>query len=153
MVHGGTVGPVEGSRVISACALTALLLISTASCQTTPTSATPNQDAVRQVTLAPGESRRVDDFDITVTFEALVEDSRCPTGVSCITEGDAAVRVRVDSTKVPAGTYTLHTGARFDHEVVHGDVLIRLETVNPYPAADARPRPDDYRVTLSIRRR
>ena len=111
------------------------------------------QEAAGQIVLAPGESMRIREFDITITFEGVVEDSRCPTGVDCIREGDAAVRIRIDARAVPPATYILHTSEAFDREIVHGEVRVRLVAVTPHPAVGSTRRPEDYRATLSIRRK
>ena len=34
--------------------------------------------------------------------------------------------------------------------IVHGDVHVRLDDVTPYPTAGRKPRPDEYRGTVSL---
>ena len=130
-------------------ALWVLLLISVGSCASTPVVAVPQQDG--QMILSPGTPQRIPETDLTVVFEAVVEDSRCPTGTNCVWAGDAAVRVRVDSANSKPTSYMLHTNDGFEREVVHGNVRIRLSSLTPEPTADGRPRAEDYRLTLSIR--
>ncbi len=105
-----------------------------------------------EITLAPGESRRVPESEVVITFETVAEDSRCPTGVQCVWEGDAAVRLRVEGGETPAATYTLHTNHRFEGEAAHGTIRIRLVAVTPHPAVDAPVKAEDYRVTLGVDR-
>ena len=113
--------------------------------------AVPQQDP--QIVLSPGAPQRIPDTDLTVVFEAVVEDSRCPVGTNCVWAGDATVRMRIDSANAKPTTYVLHTNDGFEREVVHGNVRIRLSSLTPEPTADRRPRAEDYRVTLAIRER
>lgn len=41
--------------------------------------------------------RSADNGEISVTFEAVTEDSRCPRGVQCVWEGNASVRLTLES--------------------------------------------------------
>ena len=138
---------------ISPRALCLLILIGALACASKPIGQATDRDAGDQFVLAPGESRRIPEIDRTVSFEAVTEDSRCPTGVTCIREGDAAVRVRIETAGASSSTYTLHTGGPGGREAADGDVIVRLVDVKPYPAGDSRPRPDEYRVTLLILRK
>ena len=130
-----------------ACATSAPSLVDA---QTTPVAAQAISPI--ELTLAPGESRRVPEVEATITFEAIVEDSRCPTGVTCIWEGDAAVSVRIEDADGKPGTYTLHTADRFEREAVHGAIRVRLISVAPHPTAEGPVKAEDYRVTLAVGR-
>ena len=125
------------------------LLISAGSWASATAGALTQQD--RQIVLSPGASQRIPDTDLTVVFEAVVEDSRCPVGTNCVWAGDAIVRMRIDSANAKPTRYMLHTNDGFEREVVHGNVRIRLSSLTPEPTADRRPRAEDYRVTLVIR--
>ena len=107
----------------------------------------------QQLVLAVGQSGSLLDTGLTVTFEAVVSDSRCPTGVNCVWEGDAEVRVRIDATNVKPSTYTLHTSERSPRQISHGDVEVGLVSLVPHPTTDGPPRAADYRATLSVRRK
>jgi len=104
------------------------------------------------VTLAIGRSARVPDTNVTVTVDDVTEDSRCPTGVTCIWEGDAVVKVRVTEGKAKPATYLLHTSGRFSRTATHGKLKLQLAGVKPYPAADTRIPRTAYRVALSVER-
>jgi hypothetical protein len=114
----------------------------------------PSNDAQAKetfvVTLRAGESRRVGGTPITVAFEALVEDSRCPRGVNCVWEGDAAVRVRIEGGQAARQTPTLHVNPRFTSEAAHDGYLVTLTDVAPYPESDRQTAPGDYRITLRV---
>ena len=129
------------------------LFVSTLACAANRLGPDPRQAPSTRIVLAPGETRRVPETDLTLTFVRLVADSRCPTGVTCIREGDAAVLVRVDRPGSAAADLTLHTSGPGSRDAVVGTTLITLIDVMPYPREDYTPRPDEYRVTLLIRRK
>ena len=104
------------------------------------------------IVLTPGASHLIPDTDLTVVFEAVVEDSRCPVGTNCVWAGDATVRLRVDSPRAKAASILLHTNEQFPQEAAHGGIRLRLVSLAPQPTADGPPRPDSYRATLNIRR-
>ena len=61
-----------------------------------------------------GESATVRGEGLTVTYDGVVADNRCPPGVQCIVAGNATVSVTVAKTGIPPARLTLNTddGAR-----------------------------------------
>lgn len=129
------------------------LFICPLACASSPVGRDTSQDTGTRLVLAAGEARRVPETDLTLTFVRLVADSRCPTGVTCVREGDATVLVRVDRPGSAAADLTLHTSGPGSGDVVVDNVLVTLIDVMPYPREDQTPRPEEYRVTLLIRRK
>jgi hypothetical protein len=86
----------------------------------------------------------------TVTFVRVVNDGRCPKGVQCIWEGDAAVELRVAPAGGDAQTITLHTNDRFERQAAVGGATVRLEQLEPYPETDRSIPADSYIVTLRV---
>jgi hypothetical protein len=130
--------------------MVAILGVTALACASMPTSPSLNHQG--EVVLAPGQSVPVPETSLTLHFEGVAEDSRCPTGVTCVWEGDAIVRIRIEAPGTAASQYTLHTSQRFPQQIVHGSVRVRLVSVSPYPAADRPIRADAYRVTLALER-
>lgn len=112
-----------------------------------------SQESGTRAVLAPGQSHQITAGDLTFTFETVLEDSRCPTGVSCIWAGDAQVRMRATSKGGSPTTYTLHTNDAFDREVLHADIRVRLVALTPEPTRDGPPKPDQYRATMEFQRK
>jgi hypothetical protein len=106
-----------------------------------------------ELVLALNESRALPQSPLSLTFEAVVEDSRCPTGTECIWEGNAAVRVRLDERGKTSVTHIVNTSSRFPQSFEHGDVRVRLVKVEPYPGYDAPVCSEDYRITVAISRK
>ena len=58
--------------------------------------------------LAPGQTATVSGTSVRLTFERVSEDSRCPTDVTCIWEGDAVVVLKVKA-EADEATREVHT--------------------------------------------
>jgi hypothetical protein len=122
-------------------------------CASNPPGQSPTDNSGTRVVLAPGEARPIPETDSTLTFVRVVADSRCPTGVTCIREGDAAVLVRIDVRGSAATDLTLHTSGPAPREGAVDNILVTLLDVSPYPREDHSPRADEYRATLLIRKK
>ena len=145
--------PLVGAYAARLAVVLLSLFICPVACASSPVGPDTSQDTGTRLALAAGEARRVPETDFTLTFVRLVADSRCPTGATCIREGDATVLVRVDRPGSAAADLTLHTSGPGSGDVVVDNVLVTLIDVMPYPREDQTPRPEEYRVTLLIRRK
>jgi hypothetical protein len=103
-----------------------------------------------QAELSVGDSFRVPGRALSITFVRVVSDSRCPTGVTCVWEGDAAIAVRVTGDAVEPETLELHTADASRREGTAQGARIRLDRLEPLPAADRPPGAGDYRAFLSV---
>lgn len=108
------------------------------------------QSSAESHSLAVGASTTVS--GTTVTFVRVRDDSRCPTGVQCIWEGDAAVELRVTGGTAEPATLELHTNDRFARESRALGLTIRLERLDPYPAVDRPVDPNAYVATIAVAR-
>jgi hypothetical protein len=102
--------------------------------------------------LAIGKSAAIPNTPVTVTFDEVIEDSRCPTGVTCIWAGDAVVKISIKAANGKPGAYTLHTNSP-ERQAEHDGYRVELMTVTPYPKGDAPIRREDYRITLLVERK
>jgi hypothetical protein len=128
--------------------VTALLFVA-ATCASAPAGLPPEGVSV---VLAIGASTRVTETTLTVKFESVVADSRCPTGTNCVWAGDAAVKIQISAPETAPETAVLHTNLGTARPAVHDGWRIKLIDVTPVPKADGPPRPEDYRITLLIDR-
>jgi hypothetical protein len=98
--------------------------------------------------LAPGSSAVIEGASLSVRFNGVTGDSRCPGDAICIQGGDAIVAVTVTS-RGGTRNHELHTGNM--QPVKHDDVTISLVQLAPYPFASQGPiQPDEYRATLRV---
>lgn len=118
-------------------------------CSTSRQPTGPTAALDEEFTLAPGERIRIDGTSISLQFQQVDNDSRCPADAICVLGGDAVVRIGVEETGRVNG-YQLHTGTMAP--VRHDDLVISLIALSPYPFS-ARPiAPSDYRATLRVTR-
>jgi len=86
---------------------------------------------------------------LTLTFDRVTTDSRCPMDVVCVWAGDAIVAVSLSQAADGSATRELHTDAS-QSETSYLAYSIRLVRLAPYPRTDRETRPGDYVATLAV---
>ena len=116
-----------------------------------PTPPTPSLN--EEFTLAPGQTAAVDGTNLRLTFDRVSEDSRCPTDVTCVWEGDAVVVLKVKADAEEA-TRELHTqgGEPRSRKAPAGDYVVTLVRLDPAPRSTSTIEPSAYRATLRVGR-
>ena len=90
--------------------------------------------------------------NVLIFFESVTEDSRCPTGVQCPWEGNAAVRLELSSQMAEFAPQprVLNTAVE-PRATDFMEINIRLVEVTPYPNAAGPPiDPASYVVKLIV---
>ena len=109
----------------------------------------PTSPLNSEFTLAPGETVALEGASLSVRFNHITGDNRCPADALCVLGGSADVSVTAvsdDSTR----DHVLRTG---DMEPVqHDGFTISLVQVSPYPFSSRTIEPHEYRVTLRVTR-
>ncbi len=124
-----------------------LCLISVTACDQSITG--PTVSLNQEFELAAGSAATIAGASLSVQFNGVSGDSRCPADVVCIQGGDAIVRVSAISGS-GSRDYELHTGDM--RPVQHNDLTIALVQLQPYPFSSQTIRPNDYRATLRVTR-
>lgn len=118
-------------------------------CNSSPTAPdTPRRDTT--VTLQFGDSGPVNS-DLRISFVDLVEDSRCPTSVTCVWQGNGAVRIEI-TTDRGTQSVTLNTagGVGFPRDAVVSGYSFTLVQLDPQrQTTDPIPR-QQYRATIRV---
>jgi hypothetical protein len=96
-----------------------------------------------------GEGAAVGDTGVVIRLERVENDSRCPTDVQCVWEGDATVHVTALGPRSVQAEYELHL-SRGAQEVVHEGLRLRLVRLDPPRRSDRAPAPSEYRATLLV---
>ena len=113
----------------------------------------PKQVALGQeFKLRQGQEVAIKGHDLRVKFDALVEDSRCPTGVNCVWAGDAKILVGARQAKSEAVQLELHTNGQFAQVGMYQQYTVKLVALDPHPKADVEVGQKDYVATLLITR-
>ena len=88
--------------------------------------------------------------DLTVGFEKVSNDGRCPTSIVCVWEGNAACEMWVELPGSSPVEFTLNTTAMFGQSFTHEGNTIRLLLLEPYPAFLAPIPQESYVATLMV---
>lgn len=103
------------------------------------------------LTLAYGEAAENAPTRTVIRFDSVLEDSRCPTHVVCVWEGNARIALDLQE---PGGEhrFSLNTHAGYARDTVLAGRTIRLINVLPYPEwPEPRPAQEEYKAILTIR--
>ncbi|WP_407402061.1 hypothetical protein [Chryseobacterium sp.] len=90
------------------------------------------------ITLVEGESKFLKEYDFSITFNNIMEDSRCPEGSTCIWQGAAVANIQVMG--VATRPYTLqlatidHEGKGYHKSENFNGYTITLKNATPYPS-------------------
>lgn len=98
--------------------------------------------------LRVGEEATIGETGVRIRFDGVRQDSRCPTGVTCVWTGDAEVALRITTAAGPTDL-ALHTHVEPRTANAAGH-LVRLEGLRPYPAEGTRIEPGAYIATLIV---
>ncbi|MGD9489517.1 MAG: hypothetical protein AB7W47_15975 [Calditrichaceae bacterium] len=85
-----------------------------------------------------------------ITFDSLLQESRCPTGVVCVWEGNGSIQMSLltESKKV---SFILNTHPDFTNDTTTVGYYISLVELNPYPHIDSTYTEKDYRAVILVR--
>ncbi len=101
-------------------------------------------------TLGPGESILLGADELHVGFDGILSDSRCPEGVLCFWEGDAAADLWVQILNQDVQGFVLHTASAEPNSLNLGNYMIAMTLVAPAAVVDVPIDPADYLVTLVV---
>lgn len=119
-----------------------LLLMIFSSCQSSLTHDLYNYGD--EFVLGLGDEERIGSEKVSVKFVDVLEDSRCPSNVTCVWAGNGKVQLRFAQDNIQLNTYLK------PHEATLGDVNIQLLSLDPYPEHPRQFEKDDYKVRLLI---
>jgi hypothetical protein len=123
-----------------------------AACGSSPTAADGTAFHLDQsFDLRGGETASLSGGDLTVVFESVPADSRCPVNVTCVWAGDATVRLRTRSDATAEGRPELHTNDG-PKEAAYAGFRIVLQKLDPQPRDGTKLEPRDYIATLIVSR-
>lgn len=104
---------------------------------------------LEEFTLRVGETVRVGDLGLSIRFQEVTQDSRCPLRVVCFWEGDAAVVVETAFADEDPQAHELHTTLE-PKSVLLKDVGIKLVRLAPHPVEANSIPSEDYVLTIAV---
>ncbi len=135
----------SGSALISACVIVAAL--SGCAAMEPTVSAEPGV----AFSLPIGKTAVINGDGAKITFKQVREDSRCPTDVTCVWEGDAKIEVTILRTGSPAQMTVLSLHVP-NNEVSSGALQIRFVGLTPVPRQADGTAPRAYVAQLIVNR-
>lgn len=115
-----------------------------------------------EFSLARDQSATIKSTRLTITFNSVLSDNRCPRQIECAVNGPVTVSLFVEEEGgTPAGitlqTLTDPDGRApegefegIENSAERGDYVIRVLGVLPYPQNLSGIKPSDYQVTLIV---
>jgi hypothetical protein len=88
-----------------------------------------------------------------ICLDSVLNDSRCPTGVMCIWEGNAEVKLKFEKVNENPVYFNLNTNLRFTRDTVIDGYSISLIDLSPYPEIGVKHSPTLYKASLIIKRK
>lgn len=97
-----------------------------------------------------GETAVIKGSGTRITFREVTQESRCPSNVTCVWEGDASIDVSLSPDQGPTESRVLSLSP-LNKEARIGDLVIRFVGLAPYPSAPGPIAPRRYVAELLIR--
>lgn len=123
-----------------------LLAMALAACRTAPAARAVDFD--REIQLAPSELVVFGQQELYVELVRVVDDSRCPTDVTCVWAGEVKVQLSIRIDAAAAVQQEIVAG---QHATVGGFRLLVVQ-VRPDRISTRAISPEEYRVTLRVER-
>jgi hypothetical protein len=114
------------------------LLAASLSMLTACAAAPPSRPPVKageEFTLALGESVGIEQKGVLLSFDKVIDDSRCPMNARCIWEGNARIEIRARGSA--GARYQLNTSTRFNTSAKITDFVLELRRLEPDRLAGA----------------
>jgi hypothetical protein len=125
-----------------------LLTVALAACRSASDPASHAASLDQDIQLAPGNRAVFGEQKLDVEFVRVVEDSRCPTDVTCVWAGEVKVQL---STRIGAAEAVPHEIVAGQQATV-GDFRLVVVQVQPEKVSTHEISPEEYRVTLKVAR-
>ena len=111
------------------------------------TSTTNNQNA-NEISLNFNQVVALENTSLNVKFVDVVQDSRCPTSVTCVQAGDVSLSFNIFEDKFNLGNVNLTIGA--ENAKIISKYRIELLSVSPYPRTPGKINNSEYKANLKI---
>jgi len=104
-----------------------------------------------EVTLSVGQSIRINEEGLTITFDEVIGDSRCPRNVTCIWAGVASIRITIDSHD-DNYSLALNLPGLVENDGYEFAGYMLVYSLDPYPEAGRAVSEKDYKLILTVKK-
>ena len=136
----------KGIMIISYILVTVIFM----GCETDPAGITtlPLNDTIE---IANFDTKYNYENQISIRMDSVLNDSRCPSNVNCVWEGNAEVRFIFTVEDLPNG-FVLNTlgGVNFKADTIIGGYQIKLVRLSPYPEEPGLIPQDEYFAEICV---
>ncbi len=105
--------------------------------------------AETDVQIAIGCTKSIGDDGVKSKFVEVLQDSRCPKGVTCVWEGNARIKIEVSQGKNAKQQFELETNGNMRSADFKG-LRITLKDLYPYPDSQNPTNRSDYKATFTV---
>lgn len=106
-------------------------------------------DVNEEFFIGPGQKAEIRESGLDITFNRVIEDSRCPKGVECVWAGNGKVEISINFPREESGIKEINTNLE-PKEIMAGKYKIRLLELQPYPEKNQQIPPEKYRIKLIV---
>ncbi len=129
----------------------AVLVLSLSGCAGGPDKVEANLG--QEFSLSVGQSALITGEDLEITFEKVLEDSRCAKDVTCVWEGRVSCIVELTISDSPYQMVLTEPGLTDQYaKETYEDYQLTFH-VMPYPEAEKRISEDEYQLLLIVNKR
>jgi hypothetical protein len=134
-----------------------------AACRSAKPSPSVTAEIDNEFILAPNQSVAITSTDLTINFNSVLSDDRCPSEVECVASGPVTVSLSIQQDNNSPIDFILQTftdqngrspNVQFEgvtNRAEVGDYLIRIAGVTPYPEdPTVKLEPSEYRLVLVV---
>ncbi len=124
-----------------------LVFILPAACTNSPSPTTTPLG--KAVSLAPGQAVTIEGESLKIKFAEVINDSRCPSGATCIWQGEVSCRLEITYRENAFIKVITQPGLSADPATAEFNGYTLRFKVQPYPTAGASIKSKDYRLQLT----
>ena len=132
--------------------LLAFAILCFASCEKEAGSDISGFDLGAPFTLDFAQTDNTINNEVEVNFFEVVSDSRCPSDVTCVWEGESSVKlnVKIGEQDVNLVLSTHANNGQGPPKDTLGEFIFTLLDVTPYPVSTVTLTDDDYQISLQV---
>jgi hypothetical protein len=99
--------------------------------------------------LKVGEQAKIATEELSIKFVSVAEDSRCPKGEQCITQGKGKIQLEMAKGENKPQSIELNTSSG-PQEANYEKYTVKLLALDPYPVMNRVLKSEDYVATIAV---
>jgi hypothetical protein len=128
------------------CLTPVLLAVALVGCKSGGAPASHAANLGQEFELAPNQRATFEPHGLSVEFVRVVEDSRCPTDVTCVWAGEVKVQLSTRMREAEAVQHQITAG----QDATVGEFRLAVVRVRPERISTREISPPEYRATLKV---